>query len=389
MYNRNIVLKAEILSSGIRFSEAALENLPKDVLIKRRAYGNPDDPALCRRVPQELLLLPERIVVGVSVSGKSPLLVDYRDGGFFILRDGVVISPVEFTRTPAFYGEKTEQRQSVESVLTYVSGHYLGIFVNTSCFFAAPGYQCKYCSIRANAMRPADNMHTVTEEAAVAAVCRAVTLAPEDIDLVFISGGNFADRNKNFLYYSSLALAIKRTLRSLAPSVEVVLNVFPPDDLSLTERLRGSGINVLVSTEVFSPEGYAYHCPGKSRILPKARLYEVLDKYLDVCGPFHVYSIVIQGLEPPESLIRGIREYAARGVCTVVNVLHVDPGTELAAEGIAHPTVAQILQVADALQAVYREYGFDTRKIYGGRNSFDAECSRGLLLCEEKADDKQ
>ena len=389
MYSPNIRLKAEILSHGIRFSDAALAALPEDTLIKRRAYGNPDDPTLCLRIPQELVLLPERIIVGVSVSREARLLVDYVDGGFAILRGGECLSPVEFTKTPAFYGQLSEAGQRVESVLTYVSGHYLGIFVNTSCYFAAPGRQCKYCSIKANAVRPEDNMCTVTEGAAVAAVRKAVSLAPEAVDLVFISGGNFADRNKNFLYYSSLALVVKRELAATLPSAEVVLNVFPPDDLALTERLRGAGINVLVSTEVFSPEGYAYHCPGKSAVLPKARLYEVLDRYLDVCGRNRVYSIVIQGLEPCESLIAGIRDYAARGVCTVVNVLHIDPDTELAKEGIGHPSPEEILRVASALQEVYREHRFDTRRIYGGRNSFDAECSRGLLLCGEKTDDKE
>ncbi len=380
MHTSNIRLKAEILSEGISFSARALENLPSDVLVKRRAYGNPDEiNGTELSLPQELVLLPEGITVGISASLLAPFTVDYTGERFVLLRNDEFKCEIGFTRSPEFYGAICDSGEKVENVLTYVSGHYLGIFVNTACYFASPGRQCKYCSIRANSRRPEANLKKVTKESATSAVRRAVELSRDKFDLVFISGGNFTNRDENFVYYRDIALSIRSELNTIAPEIEVVLNVFPPDKLALIDTLCGSGINVLVSTEVFSEEGYAYHCPGKSKILPKKRLYTVLKRYVKALGKGHVYSIVIQGLESTDSLIDGIWDYAERGVCTVVNVLHLDPDTELAKEGAKRPDADDILRVAKELEKVYSKHGFDTRRIYGGRNSFDAECSLGLI----------
>lgn len=380
MYIDNIALKAQLLSAGLRITQAALAGLPEDCLSKRRAYGNPDMTSILGvRIPQELVLEPMGIIVGVAVREESAWVLDYVEGQHVILAPGYEPTRVRFTRTPAFYGAPIDDAHTVENILTYVSGHYLGLFVNTACYFARKDHQCKYCSIRCNAGRPEDNVKVIAPELAVKAVSKALQLDRKNVDLVFISGGNFSDYDRNFLYYSDLAMAIRAKLDEIAPEIQVVLNVFPPEDLALLDRLEGKNINVLVSTEVFSPEGYGYYCPGKSKVLTKPRLYQVLRRYVQLLGEGRVYSIVIQGLESDESLIQGIQEYAQMGVCTVVNVLHVDPDTEIAKEGITRPTPGSILKVARALQAVYQAHGFRTENIYGGRNSFDRECSMGLI----------
>ncbi len=376
----SIEAKAELLSHGFRMSEEAVALFGSPYLYKRRAYGNMDDEHFIHmNVPQEVILLPDGLVTGVILKEDSPWMIDWQGGAYALCRPGYEPLELTFSRTPSFYGMETRGGARVESVLTFMFNHTLGIFVNTSCYFATPERHCRYCSIRCNAARPDDILRQLDMRTTLEAVETAIKNDGGTVNSIFISGGNFTDFDKNFMYYATLALAVQRLVDLYRDDIKVTLNVFSPETTSLLETLGGSGMNLLLSTEVFSEEGFKRFCPGKSAVLPKPKLKATLQKALEVLGENHVYSIVIHGLESDESLLSGVRDYADMGVCTIVNELHLDPGTELVDMNIRPPQPESMLSVAREVEGVYARCGFNSAQAYGGRSSFDREQSLRLF----------
>lgn len=381
--NKGCRIKAELLSYGVRISDEAIRRFSAPFLAKRRAYSNTDSADFFSvDAPQEIVILPEGIVVGATLNHTSPWCVDYEDGKFLLVSaDTAERCEISFTLRPRFYGMKLKDGRRVENVLTYIFGHTLGIFVNTSCYFATPERHCRYCSILANGARPQDNVRLLDADLIAEAVELALLNDDGLVTSIFISGGNFLGFDESFARYADIAAKTVAAVNATGRSIRVMLSVFPPSDLSLFERLRGTGIDILMGTEAFGEEAYARFCPGKSAVLTKARFEEALSRALSVLGRDHVYSIVIHGLEDDDALIAGVRRYAEMGVCTIVNVLHKDPGTEINDMGVEIPSPASILRVAAAVAEIYQKNRFNSSVAYGGRSSFDAECS--LLAAED------
>lgn len=373
----NLRIKAELLSYGMQITDAALQVFSLPYLGKRRAYSNTDSKDYFHvNIPQEVILLPERIVVGVTINHSSPWVIDHRTGEFCLVNQKTdEIATISFTLHPPFYGLEVEPGILVEHVLTYIFGHSLGIFVNSSCYFATPERHCRYCSIKCNGARPKDNVKVLNAQLIAKAVDLALQHDGGLFDSIFISGGNFNDFDANFARYVDIAKAVMDCVRRSGKQVRVMLSVFPPKDKKLLDLLRDTGIDVLLGTEAFSEKAYATFCPGKSKVLSKARLYDTLAYAVSVLGKGHVYSIVIHGLEDDETVICGVERYAQMGVGTIVNVLHMDPGTEINNMNVSIPSPQSILTVTKAVAKIYAQYGFDTHQAYGGRSSFDAECS--------------
>lgn len=377
----NIELKAQLLSNGINITEEARRNFCEPYLIKRRAYGNSDENKfITYDVPQELILLPDELVVGVTLREQSSWTLDFAEGKFFVKNSNFQNTYVDFTKKPDFYDIDLSNGKKVSSVVTLISRNTLGMFVNTTCTFAKHEFQCKYCSINKNLARPNDLENIIDKDIASEAVKKALDSDLSLINSILISGGNFDDFDKNFLYYTDLAMAIQNVVNKYSKKIEVVLGVFPPKNLTLIERLKNQDLNILISTEVFDQDLFKKYCPGKSDIVGKEHIISALDKLIDVLGKNKVFSIVIHGLESDESLIKGMEFYSSKGVCPIVNVLHIDPNTYLQdMQYVQVPSANSLIKIGEITQKIYSKNDFNTLNIYSGRNAFDREASLKLF----------
>jgi len=376
-------LKASLLFHGFNMNERAIDAFGSPYLSKRRVYGNTDDDNYNMiEVPQEIILKNSNIIVAAILKDNSIWELDFRKGEFFLTSNDFQDVEVSFTKTPPFYDMKTSEGIEVKSIMSMIFGDTLGIFANTTCYFATFERQCQYCSIRSNVARPNDIIGNQTIVQTIEALKMAISNDENMIDHIFLSGGNIHGINDNFIFYVSLAKRVKKIIDESERDIKVMLNVFTPNDLSLINNLKDSGISVLVSTEVFDATLFAEYCPGKNEVITKEHLKKGLRKYLDVLGDGNVYSIVMQGLEPISSLKEGILEYAEMGVCPIVNILHVDPGTVIYERQMAPPQPNEMIEIASFVQEVYAANGFDTTRVYGGRSAFDRESSKMMLIQE-------
>ncbi|WP_158795505.1 radical SAM protein [Pedobacter sp. L105] len=376
-----IQLKAELLSKGISLTENLINNFSVKYLEKRRAYGNPDPVELRHvRIPQELYLDPEnlRLIVSINVETDSEWLLDYMDDIYFLINKNTYFKHiVSFPLKPAFYSQLLENKQKLSQIVTLYGGGSLGIFAYGKCHLVEINKPCHYCSISQNRDKGTDFVLTINPDL----IYESVILALQDEECpakqVMLNGGNFKDRDRSFLHYTSLLKSILRAVRDSGKKIDVHLIVYPPENLELLEELKDLDIGLAMNTEVFDIQLFEQYCPGKVETGGRQHIFDALEKAVSVLGKNKVYSILVGGLEPLESLKSGLTYLADMGVSPVINVLHTDPGTPL--ENFPKPTVEQILLMGKELQTIYSEYGFLPFYEDCGRNSIDSEAYKGLF----------
>lgn len=366
-------LKAELLANGVKPTDAFLSAYGPPYLAKRRAYGNPDAlEFLDRPLPQEMYLLPERLVCSVNVRAASEWCLDWSAEDGFVVRRGSFSAPLSFPLTPSFYEVPLADGRPARNVVTLYGGGSLGVFVHGRCSLVDMGKACQYCSISPNRIRQSDFPVVVSEDLLQEALEAALSDTSYPFSQVMINGGNFKDSNRSFLYYARLCAVARAAIEKVRPEVELHLIVYPPADLELLRELAGSNLSVAMNLEVFDQDLFRQFCPGKDAILGQEHLFAALTRAVELLRAGNVFSILVGGLEEQPSMDQGMRRLADVGVIPVINVFHPDPETPLAERPA--PTAARILTMGRSLQAIFEDSLFSRPFYLGcGRNSLDTE----------------
>lgn len=376
-----IFIKASILSNGVCMSKAMLENFGDHFLEKRRAYGN-GDPLEFRnvRIPQEFYVDPKglRLVTAVNVKNDAPWTLDCSGGSYFLKHiENHTTYEVDFPLRPRFYDQYMSNKRRVSQVVTLYGGGSLGIFAYGKCHLVEIGKPCQYCSISQNRGKGTDFVPTVSKQL----IAEALRVALDDncnlVTQIMLNGGNFSDMDKSFLHYVDLAKAIREVVSEKGSAVDIHMIVYPPKTISLIENLADLDIHIAMNTEIYDPKLFERFCPGKVATAGRKHILLALSEAAAVLGKKKVYSILVGGLEPLESLSEGLHYLSEHDVTPVINVLHTDPETPL--ENFPNPSIESVLEMGELLQDIYQQY--DHKPFYEncGRNSLDTEAYKKLF----------
>ena len=376
-------LKAELLSYGIVPAQSFLDMYGPPFLEKRRAYGNPDDASFhVHTLPQELYILPERLVCAVNIRSGSPWCLDWtKKNGYSVYnreRPGQR-TEVSFPLRPRFYDQTLPGGEPVQNFVTLYGGGSLGVFVNGCCSLNDMGQACGFCSLAPNRSRQTEFPVVLKAHQVRKALQSALRDNETPITQVMINGGNFPDTDRGFLYYVNIVQEARRAIDSIGRDVDLHLIVGPPHDLELIHRLKDLNVSVAINLEVHDPDMFNRYCPGKHKVFGRDHVERALMACVEHLGPGQVYSIFVGGLEPVDSLATGILHVAESGIIPIVNVFHPDPETPLA--NFPSPSPADIVQMGRSLQSVFAKHSF-AKPFYldCGRNSIDTEAYRGLFI---------
>lgn len=380
---RSIQIKAELLSFGIRPSErACLEYGATGFLQKRRAYGN-SDPIELRNmsIPQELYLIEDKLICAVNVRLNSPWVLDFEDDHFFVKNELLKVKAfVTFPLQPKYYNYETEDKFSPSKIVTLYGGGALGIFVYGDCSLVNMKKACQYCSIEPNRKKSNDFLPVITPSEIEKAIDLSLSLDENSqISQIMLNGGNFPDLDKSFSYYLKIAEAARKSLDKVSSNIPLHLIAYPPKNLSLIRELKDLNAEIAFNTEIYNPELFQKYCPGKHHTGGQELIFNALGKAVDYLGKDNVYSIFVGGLEPLESLEKGLNYVSKLGVTPVINVFHADPETPLMQHPLPSPN--EIMNMGQLLEQIYIDYNV-SRPFYDGcgRNSLDSEAFLKLFL---------
>lgn len=290
-------VKVEVMSRGMSLSDDA------EAEIRRINHGATvvNDYPTTNGV---ILVLPPDVYVNAAVAKASPGVpaLDWAADRGFRLTGQAGVAQVRVLPLPSV---------ALESRFDGVAVHADRVRVSPidGCSFA-----CAFCDSHLSPYRkrPIEQL--------VSGIREAETDGRSSVRHVLVSGGNPRDAD-----WPWLLDAYARIKESTSLPVDVMLA--PSAGAEALDRVRACGVHgVAINMELFDEGQLRAHCPSKCR-LGREAYRGMLEHAVEVFGRGHVRSLLLLGIEPVETTLRGVEYLAALGVNPVLSPLMPAPGT--------------------------------------------------------------
>lgn len=311
------LLKYEILARGIRLTERgrAAISVRKPPIRTRSGVSGGVDVVL----PQDVHV---NCPVTESYSRASDLELDWDDAGFHILRKGERIEEVEVLPRPAYYDWDASDGTPLVEIGQLCNGDRICIGMTRHCYFWKREWRCKFCSIGLNVPNEAPRKTPENIAEAVETAAKDPILAARH---VLIGGGTPPGEDRGAVFAAEACRAIKERL-----DISVYVMIVAPANNGYIDLLKEAGVDELgMNLEFFDPIVLRDLAPGKEELVGSKRYFEALGHAVKVFGPTNTRSIVIVGLESPDSTIEGCRHLAEMGVMPILSPFRPLNGTDL------------------------------------------------------------
>jgi hypothetical protein len=370
-------IKLNVLAHGVEISPtlAALANSVQ-FAPRKNFYNTPLWYDIPSRIPQELRLL--GLIVGLNAYGVSPWKLSCHDTGRLVLEhslSGVTIHP-ELVGDLAVF----ERWSQASGLANLYGGAALAFFSPRACYFFTDGTQCGFCSLEGTASEHAQYSAVLTPDQVRTTVAAALAHDRSRIEQVMIVGGNMRDLNRGFRHHLALATAAQEALLGANEenSISIHIATMPPRDLGLISELKTiQNVHVMFNLEVWDPVRFEEICPGKAGDYGRSGMLAALECLRDTIGPYRAHSLLVTGLEPADTTLAGASALANIGISPIINIYHSDRHSRLGLG--SRPSFEALADIALGLQSLYDTFPLKPYWRNCGRNSIDAEASRGLF----------
>ena len=372
-------LKLHVLSEGVSFDNVFLEHFAYDFecMEKRRAYNDSDERQLDRmlRIPQEMYI--SNVIVAVNYKQLSPWRLIHRDSSYRLIGKDDTDVEVTFPERPRFFEHVTPNGIQCDRIANLYGGSSIAFFTPEKCYYFNDGHECRFCSLKPNRDAQDVFLPAISPELASSVLKIALETDTHLLKQIMLVGGNVRNYDRGFRRHLEIATALdqQQTLLPVERRLETHIATMPPNDFGLFASFEGLNARVTMNIEVFDDQRFEVICPGKARLYGRRKLLQALEYAASVVSDRRVHSILIAGLEPIDSTIAGIKYLASIGVTPIINVFHNDRGSHY--EQHPRPSFEHLLEIAHALQDVYREYGLTPYWKGCGRNALDFEAQQG------------
>lgn len=348
---------------------------------RRNFYNSPNwgDSGAPSAPPQEFRLRGELpVTVALNNYGRSQWQLTWSEAsGPLVISDAI---PEGFPAELVTDLTAVRNGSEIARVCNLYGGSALSFFSPRACYFFADGTQCRFCSLDGTSRENGEFAARVTPKEMRAAVTEVVAADREMINQLMIVGGNERNLDRGFRNQVELVYTATEALSDagLMDKVSVHLIAMPPRDLRLIDALRGlPNVHVGFNLEVWDPDRFVEITPGKAADYGQGEILTALDRLRDSVGSYRAHSILIAGLEPPDTIIRGARHLAEQGISPIINVYHSDRHSSL---GLSiRPTYRRLTEIAVGVQELHDTYPIQPYWKGCGRNAIDFEASLGMF----------
>jgi hypothetical protein len=371
-------IKLDLLSHGIALHYSFHEYLRSTTGIAHRKnfYNNPVWLPDSSQLPQEIRVL--GAIVGLNCYGRSPWCLSWNEKDATLVLahiSGVQYMPELIPDLKLFTKSVTAAR-----VANLYGGAALAFFSPRTCYFFADGNACGFCSLAGTAEENSDFQKRLSLDDVHMTVRLALATDPGRIEQIMIVGGNMRDLDRGFQHHVGLARAADIELRNagLSEQISVHIATMPPRNLDLLRLLADFGnVHVMFNLEVWDADLFPSVCPGKEKDYGRHGIMRALEALRDVIGPYRAHSLLVTGIEQPQSTADGVFALANLGISPIVNVYHSDRHSRIGLS--VRPSFAHLAHIARVLQEVYAHFPVRPYWRNCGRNAIDAEAKSGLF----------
>jgi hypothetical protein len=286
-----------------------------------------------------------------------------RDGHKLTISEaGQVVATGRLPRTPAWHNEKLSNGLPVTTVLPFMSKEAINIVFSLSCINYNTGRGCRYCNLFSNPMsRRIVMLPKETLRGWARYQGEAVKIATDAgwRGILAVSGGALppAHRPEQQERLEILMDEITNAIGSeMLSRLMVVYNLYPPDNFNEMNDWKELGINATCfDLEVMDSAYFPAICPGKAAYKPHQWWKDAQEASVEIFGPYlRTVSIVLKGLEPMHTLVKGIDERLSKGVMPMPALFMSTPGS--AYWGFRPPTAEWLVEATDQMTDVYMKH---------------------------------
>ena len=376
MFDRKelIKLKCELLVNGIRLTE-----LRKD-LVETQQW---EDSRACNFLPAELRM-PNEVIVQIRENPEANFRLRISDSALIIEdRAGNAVSSGEFVTLPPFAKNYTNDLMPFEKVVVYNGLCNLNFTWNYYCDYFRTGTECRFCNLTpAQDFYPDENISnarkTASQVADVIETARKYHTDPRSI----LTRGTPADKQG-----LGGTVQILEELSGRFPysndmeRTKLLMTVSPTKNIDEVKLLYDLGLHsVSFNFEVFDKGYWKAIVPGKDGNIGRQLWEDSLTDAVRHFGPGRVFSALIAGLEPRQTLIEGVNWCCDRGIIPIIVPFSPETGSQF--EGFRSPTYKWMFDTHfEAAEIISKKLPFIATEEYWKLDApICAECFTGGFL---------
>ena len=326
-------IKVALLSKGMNISSEERKNIGKIFQEKIYSYSITDWVDEKINFPSEIKLV-DRVYVGFHYRQSSDYSLAYKikndnSQALGIFRDDEFITDAALIPRPKYYSYTSEDGSPLQAIGVSCANHGVSFFINEYCQYFRENEECKFCTL----VPTQNRFNDVLKYKKVSHVNEAMTKIVEiedRIDFVQLSAGSLYEHDKEVKNYIPYIQIIRKHLdnKGIYKKTRIHLTTMPPQDLDILKELKDAGLDT-ISFDIECPtqQYFEKYCPGKTRTYGYQGIRRAMEKAVEVFGKGNVFTIIIAGIEPPESFISGTYDLISSGITPTINIYHHDPLT--------------------------------------------------------------
>gem|GEM_PF-1197171 len=376
MINRKelIKLKCDLLINGLR-----LNDLRNDLITNQ---GWDEGRANCF-LPAELKM-PEEVFVQVRESPEANFRLRIYDTGLGIEdKNGNLVTTGEFVSLPPFSKKYTNDLTPFEKVVVYNGTCNLNFTWNYYCDYFRTGTECRFCNLTpAQDFYPDENISNARKTGAQVADVIETTKKYHSDPKSILTRGTPADKQGLGGTIQILEELSKRfPYTNDRERTKLLMTVSPTKKIEEVKLLHDLGLHsVSFNFEVFDKGYWKAIVPGKDENIGRQLWEDSLIDAVKHFGEGRVFSAMIAGLEPRQTLIEGVNWCCDRGIIPIIVPFSPETGSQF--EGFRPPTFKWMFDTTfEAAEIISKKLPFITTEEYWKLDApICAECFTGGFL---------
>lgn len=302
-----IVLKTDIMRSGIDISEKAKENFhARDDLLWKGfhmfSYEYQKTVVYSGKTPY-ILHFEDESPAQIRGNVDSPYLLDLQDDGEFVIkRNGdIVARHITFVPKPKWYDMRTEKEGVHMGAIAQGQCRSVFVTMNKYCELWNTNEQCRFCDIVSTLKDQKeggeDFIARIDPETIAEVVQTAIHVDPLYPIVLYISGGTILGKYRGqteLEFYITRLEAIRKKLGAWVPTT---VQIAPYDDEGW-KRLHDLGFaSIQPNIEVWDKKLFQWVCPGKDKYIGYDTWIKRTIRAVDFWGPGQVNPNFVLGVE--------------------------------------------------------------------------------------------
>lgn len=325
-----VKLKCDLLINGLR-----LKDLRKDLI----ASEGWDENRAGKFLPAELKL-PFEVCVQIRENDEANFRLRILDKNLIVEdRTGNAVCSSEFVGLPPFARKVTADKRLFSDVVVYNGSCNLNFTWNYFCDYFRTDMACRFCNLTpAQDFYPEENITNAYKNARqVADVIEEAKKYHTDPKSILTRGTPSDKSGLGGTVQILEELAKRFPFEGHNNRTKVLFTISPTTNIGDVKLLYDAGMHsVSYNFEVFDKGYWKAIVPGKDKYIGRELWEASLIEAVKHFGEGRVFSAMIAGLEPRQTLLQGVEWCCERGIIPIVVPFSPETGSQF--EGFRPPT---------------------------------------------------